>query len=144
MFSQQAALILTTISLPIGSVVVTTSNMLGHVMIVERTMATCWARTYEQYRGGWFSVGWILFDCLPTGEETNWRGVLASWHFWGCYLASPRATWRVPPEYLLASGLIHLPLGEHPCHLASTPRIYIRVCCPTLSREYNKKGNSFC
>ena len=62
---------------------------------------------------------------LPTNSlETNSRLVLAKWHASLSHLARPSAISRVPPEYLLAIGLIPLPLREHPCHFASTPRNY--------------------
>jgi hypothetical protein len=35
-------------------------SMLGHVLLLERVLATVMARRYEQWRSPWFSVGWLI------------------------------------------------------------------------------------
>jgi hypothetical protein len=34
--------------------------MLGHVLLLERVLATVMSRRYEQWRSPWFSVGWLI------------------------------------------------------------------------------------
>jgi hypothetical protein len=35
-------------------------NFVAHVLVLERVMATVWARTYEKRRGAAFSCCWFL------------------------------------------------------------------------------------
>jgi hypothetical protein len=34
--------------------------MIGHVLLVERVLATVWASRYEHWRSRWFSGGWFI------------------------------------------------------------------------------------
>jgi hypothetical protein len=38
---------------------VTEANLIGHVMIVERIMATLFVRKYEEWKSSWFTLGWM-------------------------------------------------------------------------------------
>jgi hypothetical protein len=47
--------------------------MIGHVLLVERVLATVWASRYEHWRSRWFSGGW--FAILVSGHMENFDNI---------------------------------------------------------------------
>jgi hypothetical protein len=43
--------------------------LIGHVLLVERVLATAWANHYEHWRSRWFSGGWFIM--LVSGQWEN-------------------------------------------------------------------------